>query len=418
MAADDLDAPLETPLGIKPKSEPRSTTRSKRFTPPVTPPQAIAGLLGAAIVVAGVWTLVAKDPYGGEPVAIVATPGNGAAATSSGAVANAAAPPAATPQATVHPAKASDIAAHAPPGSKIITITDGSNGEVQQVVVPPRGAAAGQSAADKRTAADPQLLEKTAYGEIPTIAADGRRPSAAYAHPIKIAPGQANAPRIALIVGGLGIGAALTADAIGTLPAPVTLAFVPYANGLDSDTADASARGHELLLQAPMEPMDYPDNDPGPQTLLTSLSGAENGERLHWLMARMQGYVGVTSLMGARFVASDSALMPVFKELASRGLLYIDDGFASRSVAAQVAGANNLPFVRATAAVDAIAAPGELTHMLSKLELAARENGSAVGYVTASPAAVPQIAAWAKAAAGRGFVLVPVSMAVSKPKSS
>ncbi len=31
-----------------------------------------------------------------------------------------------------------------------------------------------------------------------------------------------------------------------------------------------------MLLQVPMEPFDYPDNDPGPQTLLTSLdAGAE-----------------------------------------------------------------------------------------------------------------------------------------------
>jgi polysaccharide deacetylase 2 family uncharacterized protein YibQ len=122
--------------------------------------------------------------------------------------------------------------------------------------------------------------------------------------------------------------------------------------------------------------------------------------------------------MGARLLASDSALMPVFKELASRGLIYVDDGLTSRSVAAQAAGANNLPFARAAVALDAVATPGELPHMLAKLELAARESGSAVGYVTASSAAVSQIAAWTKAAAGRGFVLVPVSMAVSKPKSS
>ena len=33
-------------------------------------------------------------------------------------------------------------------------------------------------------------------------------------------------------------------------------------------TQRARSEGHELFLQAPMEPFDYPDNDPGPQTLL------------------------------------------------------------------------------------------------------------------------------------------------------
>ena len=32
--------------------------------------------------------------------------------------------------------------------------------------------------------------------------------------------------------------------------------------------ARAREAGHEVLLEVPMEPFDYPDNDPGPQTLL------------------------------------------------------------------------------------------------------------------------------------------------------
>ena len=99
------------------------------------------------------------------------------------------------------------------------------------------------------------------------------------------------------------------------LPGTVTFAFTPY--GTDLDTAGRAARekGHEVLLQVPMEPYDYPDNDPGPQTLLSSLSAEQNVDRLHWLFSRMQGYVGVTNFMGARFTASDSALAPVLREL-------------------------------------------------------------------------------------------------------
>ena len=69
-----------------------------------------------------------------------------------------------------------------------------------------------------------------------------------------------------------------------------------------------ASEGHEVLLQAPMEPFDYPDNDPGPQTLLTSLTPEQNVDRLHWLMSRFQGYVGIAGSMGARFTASEQAL--------------------------------------------------------------------------------------------------------------
>ena len=91
-----------------------------------------------------------------------------------------------------------------------------------------------------------------------------------------------------------------------------------------------------------MEPFDYPDNDPGPQTLLVSLTPEQNVDRLHWLMSRFQGYVGISNFMGARFTASEPALAPVLKEASQRGLIYVDDGSSHRSLAGQVASANNL----------------------------------------------------------------------------
>src|SRR6185436_347971 len=97
---------------------------------------------------------------------------------------------------------------------------------------------------------------------------------------------------------------------------------------------------------------DYPDNDPGPQTLLTSLTADQNIDRMHWLMSRMQGYVGIVSFMGARFTASDAALAPVLRDVARRGLIFIDDGASAKSVAGQIAGSSNLPFAKVDVVLD------------------------------------------------------------------
>ncbi len=113
-----------------------------------------------------------------------------------------------------------------------------------------------------------------------------------------------------------------------------------------------------------MEPFDYPDNDPGPQTLLTSLPTEQNIDRLHWLMSRFQGYVGVISCMGARFTASEQALKPVLNDAAKRGLIYVDDGASSRSIAGQIAGAQNMPFAKADVVIDAVPTPTEIDHAL------------------------------------------------------
>ena len=167
----------------------------------------------------------------------------------------------------------------------------------------------------------------------------------------------------------------------------MTFAFSPYGADVERLATRARAEGHEVLLQAPMEPFDYPDNDPGPQTLLTSLTPEQNIDRLHWLMSRFQGYVGVANFMGARFTATEQALAPVLKETAKRGLIYVDDGSSPRSVAGQIAGANNLPFAKADVVLDAVPTAGRDRPARWRGSKRWRaKHGSAVGIATALPA--------------------------------
>ena len=220
------------------------------------------------------------------------------------------------------------------------------------------------------------------------------------------------------MVGGLGVSAAATSEALTKLPAAVTLAFTPYGADLERLGARARTDGHELLLQVPMEPLDYPDSDPGPQALLTSLDAAQNIDRLRWVMSRMQGYVGIVNYMGARFIASEQALTPVLRETAKRGLLYVDDGNAARSVAGPIAGANSLSFAKADVAIDAVPAGADIDRALARLVKVANERGVAVGVANALPASIEHIASWAKAAESRGLQLVPISAIANRAKSS
>jgi polysaccharide deacetylase 2 family uncharacterized protein YibQ len=202
------------------------------------------------------------------------------------------------------------------------------------------------------------------------------------------------------------------------LPGPISLAFTPYGQESASAAQRARETGHEVLLQVPMEPFDYPDNDPGPQTLLTSLTAEQNTDRLYWLMSRFSGFVGIANFMGARFTATEAALAPMLREAAKRGLVYFDDGASSRSLASQIAGANSMPFAKADVVLDAVPTQAEIAKAFTRLEAAARANGTAVGVASALPISVERIAQWAKAAEGRGFVLVPITVAAARGKSS
>jgi polysaccharide deacetylase 2 family uncharacterized protein YibQ len=166
-----------------------------------------------------------------------------------------------------------------------------------------------------------------------------------------------------------------------------------------------------------MEPFDYPDNDPGPQTLLTTLGAEQNLDRLYWHLSRFQGYAGIANFMGARFVVTDAALQPIVREAAKRGLGYLDDGSAPRSVAAPLAAGQAMPFAKADVLIDAVPTAGEIDRALARLEGLAKERGTAVGIASALPVSIERIGTWTKALESRGILLVPLTTAMLKSKS-
>jgi polysaccharide deacetylase 2 family uncharacterized protein YibQ len=394
VAADDLNAPL----GRKP-------TKKRNWVLPLAVPRAIAGVLGLFVAIFAGWALVVDDPFGGEPTAVVTAEPKVAEQKKNDAPALATANTNSAPGSRRYDGP---DAGSTP--AQTITIIDGSSGKTQEVVLP-------GPADSKRAPIDTKLLETSRHGAIPKIAPDGTRPSEAYARPAK--PTQnPDGPRIALIIGGLGVGSHGTLEALTKLPGPVTLGFAPYGSDLENLVSRARAEGHEVLLQVPMEPFDYPDNDPGPQTLLTALSPEQNIDRLHWLLSRFQGFVGIANFMGARFTASEPAISPILRETAKRGLIYVDDGGSPRSLASQIAGANKLPFAKADVVIDAAPAPAEIDKTLARVEALSRERGVAVAIGSALPVTIDRVAKWAKAAAGRGVTLVPISAVAIKAKSS
>ncbi len=249
------------------------------------------------------------------------------------------------------------------------------------------------------------------------VAADGLKPFNVYAADADRAKA-AKMPVVAIVIGGLGVGAAKTTDAIMKLPPAVTLAFTPYGADPGKLAERARAQHHEIFLQIPMEPYDFPDNDPGPQTLLTSLSPDQNMDRLYWHLSRMQGYAGLTNFMGARFIATEPAMQPIIREAAKRGLGFFDDGSSPRSIAPQAAANQAMPFGKGDIPIDVVPTPTEIDRALNKLEATARERGIAVGTASALPVSIERIGAWTKTLGDRGILLVPLTTAMLKSKSS
>jgi len=235
-------------------------------------------------------------------------------------------------------------------------------------------------------------------GPLPIIAQDGRTPAQAYARPFT----PNGRPKVSLVVGGLGLNARATRQAIETLRPEVTLSFSVYAEGLQGWIDMARARGHEVLIEAPMEPVDYPDNDPGPYTLMADGQPPETVKRLEWILSRATGYFGLTNYLGSRFLASDPAYGAFASSVKARGLAFIDDGSAARR-------GGGMQRATAERVIDDKLSGAAIDQQLVALEAGALQRGQALGSGFAYPITLEKVALWANEVEQRGYQLAPAS---------
>lgn len=298
----------------------------------------------------------------------------------------------------------------APDGPSVIRVTPPAVEDSDGVIVIRDPSALHQ---DFRTAhlPDRSLIEDSAYGALPIRAADGRRPFDAYARPWSGARGA----RVAIVVGGLGLSQTGTQSAIERLPGEVTLAFAPHGHSLDRWMQAARRGGHEIVLQLPLEPFDYPRVDPGRDTLTVSADPEENTDRLLRTLARITNYVGVMNYMGGRFTSDEAVMSPLMAELGRRGLMYLDDGSSARSIADRLAPGNGAPYAAAHATVDANRDRASILERLDDLERVARAQGYAIGTGSAFDVTIDTITSWVAEARRRGVEIVPVSALANDP---
>ncbi|WP_237152842.1 divergent polysaccharide deacetylase family protein [Oryzibacter oryziterrae] len=379
---------LSAPLGFK---DPGNDKRKPPFG--TIAALSVVSILAALIV----WLVVVNDPLGGQPVALVKIENvdmtvdkNEIATVGVKSSTGELLPPATADD----PAKTGD-GTTPPEGGVDIHTVDGSLADVKLPVDP-----------------DPDLVERIAYGPLPRIGEDGRRPVDVYARPVPSFVGAS--PKIVIIVGDLGLSQNGTQAALQQLPPQVTLAFAPYGASLDRWTQKARQDGHELLLQVPLEPFDYPDNDPGENTLLTTNTADKNLDDLHFFMTKITTYVGIINYMGGRFTADPNSMDSLMGEVATRGLMYVDDSSSARSLADQAAAKRQTPFAKADVVIDAIPVPNEIGGRLAQLEQIARTRGLAIGVASGRPVTIKEVSSWAKTLDARGITIVPITAALQK----
>ena len=158
-----------------------------------------------------------------------------------------------------------------------------------------------------------------------------------------------------------------------------------------------------------MEPPDYPRDDPGPHTLLTSLSGEDNLQRLQWVLGRTAGYVGAVSTTAGRLAAETGSLRPIFEDLKSRGLMFLDGRTENRGPAGSLAAEVGLPYAGGDSQIDREASARVIDGSLEALERRAQQTGFALGLARPYPVTLERLARWISTLERKQIALAPVS---------
>ena len=150
-------------------------------------------------------------------------------------------------------------------------------------------------------------------------------------------------------------------------------------------------------------------SNPGTRGLLTTLSPEENRQRLEWIIDRANGYVGLAGVLGDRCTASPEGLLPVLRDIARHGLIFLDPHRTDASVASVETTKLRLPRAIADLTIDDTPDRVAIDAQLAEFERRARTTCVALGLGNGYPVTIERLSEWSRALANKDLALAPVS---------
>ena len=261
------------------------------------------------------------------------------------------------------------------------------------------------AAANPPTGLSDALSEKSANGALPTISADGTKP---WKHYAKNYVHKGNVPIIAVVVTGLGQNKSVTDMAI-KMPENFSLSFNPYAKEFPLWTSAARAAGHEILIDLPLEPSNYPASDPGPYGLLIGNGNQANTTRLEWLMSRGQGYVGFVTPQNDAFSTNAESVKALLWTLEKRGLMILMAHEPAKNDVSDVINNSKAAYATSDMLIDEELSATAIQSRLLSLQKTASKRGFAIGIAQPFPLTLQQLSEWANKQQKEGFEIVPLT---------
>lgn len=220
-------------------------------------------------------------------------------------------------------------------------------------------------------------------------------------------------PRVAIVIDDLG-GNPRAARELLAIAQPLTFAVLPKLAHSRETAEGAAEAGKEVLLHLPMEPLDYPEKNPGPGALLSTMSPERMLAVLEEDLREVPHSVGVNNHMGSLLTEDEEVMRLVLTFVKERDLFFLDSYTTPRSVVERVAHQLKLPTASRHVFLDHVPDDAEyVAGQLEKLASTARRHGAAIGIGHPRPATISALKEHLPALAEDGVEVVPLSHLVS-----
>jgi len=160
---------------------------------------------------------------------------------------------------------------------------------------------------------------------------------------------------------------------------PLTFSVLPNAEFTDQSCRMLRRAGAQVMLHMPMEPVSYPQTDPGSGALLLSMDKAAIQDAVREALSRVPCAKGMNNHMGSAFTADPRAMAAVMEVLASRGLFFIDSRTTAQTAAYSTALESGVPSAERKVFLDHDPSLRAVRASLLDLALEAEANGFAIG---------------------------------------
>jgi len=249
-------------------------------------------------------------------------------------------------------------------------------------LAPPENPSPAVSVSKSTPAKEKPLKKKPAFEIFPKEKTPAREPLAKIDIPKSIPRPKpvpsGKLPRVALIIDDLGYDRKMAEKFLG-LDINLTFSILPHSPFQNKIARQANSKGLEIMLHMPMEPVEYPEVNPGPGTLLSSMTPDELINQLEENLNTMPGVKGINNHMGSKLTAESAQMYQIFSVLKHRGLFFVDSRTTSDSLCKPSARLFQVPFAQRDVFIDHYQKPDFIRKQIKELIRIARLNGEAVG---------------------------------------